>query len=122
MVFRLGLSAKKGWRKLREFRRLADVINGVKFIDGIDKKTIEDQRSAARSCWHTQHLTITRGEIVAWLTQKGYHATGIDYSSEAIKIAKQWHQKVSGNLSYQVVDIYKRTPEGGPFDIILDRG
>jgi len=28
-------------------RRLADVINGVKFIDGIDEKTIEDQRSAA---------------------------------------------------------------------------
>ena len=47
MVFRLGLSAEKGWRKLRGFRRLADVINGVKFIDGIDEKTIEDQRSAA---------------------------------------------------------------------------
>jgi hypothetical protein len=26
---------------------LPDVINGVKFIDGIDEKTIEDQRSAA---------------------------------------------------------------------------
>jgi len=47
MVFRLGLSAEKGWRKLRGFRRLADVINGVKFIDGIDEKTIEGQRSAA---------------------------------------------------------------------------
>ena len=47
MVFRLGLSAEKGWRKLRGFRRLADVINGVKFIDGIDEKTIEDQRGAA---------------------------------------------------------------------------
>ena len=47
MVFRLGLSAEKGWRKLRGFRRLADVINGVKFIDGIDEKAIEAQRSAA---------------------------------------------------------------------------
>ena len=47
MVFKLGLSAEKGWRKLRGFRRLAEVINGVKFIDGIDKKTIESQRSAA---------------------------------------------------------------------------
>ena len=47
MVFRLGLSAEKGWRKLRGFRRLADVINGVKFIDGIDEKTIEEQRKAA---------------------------------------------------------------------------
>ncbi len=47
MVFRLGLSAENGWRKLRGFRRLADVINGVKFIDGIDEKTIEGQRRAA---------------------------------------------------------------------------
>lgn len=47
MVFKLGLSAEKGWRKLRGFRRLAEVINGVKFINGIDEKTIECQRSAA---------------------------------------------------------------------------
>lgn len=47
MVFKLGMSAENGWRKLRGFRRLAEVINGVKFIDGIDEKTIESQRSAA---------------------------------------------------------------------------
>ncbi len=47
MVFKLGSSAEKGWRRLRGFRRLAEVINGVKFIDGIDEKTIEDQRKAA---------------------------------------------------------------------------
>ncbi len=47
MVFKLGLSAENGWRKLRGFRRLAEVIKGVKFIDGIDEKTIESQRSAA---------------------------------------------------------------------------
>ena len=47
MVCRLGLSAKKGWRKLRGFRRIADVINGVKFIDGVDEETIERQRNAA---------------------------------------------------------------------------
>jgi len=47
MVFRLGLSAEKGWRKLRGFRQLADVINGVKFIDGIEEKIIKRQRNAA---------------------------------------------------------------------------
>jgi putative transposase len=47
MVFKLGMSAENGWRKLRGFRRLAEVINGVKFIDGIDEKTIESQMSAA---------------------------------------------------------------------------
>jgi len=47
MVFRLGLSAEKGWRKLKGFRRLADVIRGVKFIDGVDEKTVQRQRKAA---------------------------------------------------------------------------
>ena len=47
MVFKLGLSAEKGWRKLRGFRQLADVINNVKFIDGIDEKTAQQQKRAA---------------------------------------------------------------------------
>ena len=47
MVYKLGMSAEKGWRKLRGFKRLADVINGVKFIDGIDETTMAQQRSAA---------------------------------------------------------------------------
>jgi putative transposase len=47
MVYKLGLSTEKGWRKLRGFRRLADVINGVNFIDRIDEKTFERQRNAA---------------------------------------------------------------------------
>ena len=47
MVYKIGLSAEKGWQKLRGFRRLADVINGIKLIDGIDEETIERQRNAA---------------------------------------------------------------------------
>ncbi len=47
IVYELGLSAEKGWRKLRGFRRLADVINGIKFIDGVDEETFERQRNAA---------------------------------------------------------------------------
>jgi len=47
MVFKLGLSAEKGWRKLRGFRQLADDINDVKFVDGIDEKTIQQQKRAA---------------------------------------------------------------------------
>jgi putative transposase len=47
MVFKLGMSAEKGWRKLRGFRRLADVVNGVKFINGVEKETVKPQRNAA---------------------------------------------------------------------------
>ncbi len=47
MVYKLGLSAEKGWRRLRGFKKLADVIDGVKFIDGIDEETVKQQRNAA---------------------------------------------------------------------------
>jgi hypothetical protein len=47
IVYKLGWSAKKSWRKLRGFRQLADVINGLKCIDGIDQETVERQRNAA---------------------------------------------------------------------------
>jgi putative transposase len=46
MVYKLGLSAQKGWRKLRGFGQLANVIIGVKFINEIDEKTFKRQRSA----------------------------------------------------------------------------
>ena len=35
MVYKLGMSAQTRWRKLRGFNRLADVIRGVKFQDGV---------------------------------------------------------------------------------------
>jgi len=62
MVFRLGLRAKNGWRKLRGFRQLANVINGIKFIDGIDQATPLDPSSS------TPHLTITQPKNQSRLT------------------------------------------------------
>ena len=35
MMFKLGQCAEKTWRKLRGFAHLADVIQGVDFINGI---------------------------------------------------------------------------------------
>ncbi len=35
MMFKLGQSTEKGWRKLRGFAHLADVIQGVDFVNGI---------------------------------------------------------------------------------------
>ena len=36
MIFKLGMSAEKNWRRLRGFERLAKVISGVTFRDGIE--------------------------------------------------------------------------------------
>lgn len=45
MMFKLGQCAEKSWRKLRGFAHLADVIEGVDFINGI-KPSTQDQAAA----------------------------------------------------------------------------
>ena len=35
-VYKMGLCAEDSWRKLRSFRQLAKVIEGVNFKDGIE--------------------------------------------------------------------------------------
>ncbi len=50
MVFKWAQSAEKHWRKLRGFKLLADVIDGVIFVDGEKQETenldSEDRMSA----------------------------------------------------------------------------
>jgi hypothetical protein len=41
MVFKLAQSAENRWNKLRGFKLLADVIEGVKFVDG-EKQEVEN--------------------------------------------------------------------------------
>jgi putative transposase len=58
LVFQLGQSASKRWRRLRGFKHLADVIRGVKFENGVRVDT-EDSRAAPDSVTaHTPDLTI----------------------------------------------------------------
>ena len=52
MAFQLARCAEKTWRRVRGYKRLAEIIEGVPFVDGE-----KDTRKAASS-WHTQHLTI----------------------------------------------------------------
>ena len=52
LVFQLTLAAEKGWRRIRGFKRLPDVIDGVRFQDGIavvtaPERTVETQQMAA---------------------------------------------------------------------------
>lgn len=40
LMHQLAMSAQQRWRRLRGFKQLADVIAGVKFIDGIDERIV----------------------------------------------------------------------------------
>jgi transposase-like protein len=38
LVFKLAMSAEKNWRRVRGFEYLADVVRGVKFVDGVKQE------------------------------------------------------------------------------------
>ena len=39
MVFKLCESAEKRWRRIHGFKQLADIVEGIKFVDGIREKS-----------------------------------------------------------------------------------
>ena len=45
MIYKMGMSAEQSWRRLRGFRQLGKLIEGVKFNDGIE--VTEDSRAVA---------------------------------------------------------------------------
>jgi putative transposase len=52
LVFQLALTAEKSWRKIRGFKQLPDVMEGIRFEDSIaifteSEKTEETQQIAA---------------------------------------------------------------------------
>ena len=52
LVHQLAMSAQQRWRRLRGFRQLADVVADVKFIDGIDERTISREAARIRTAIH----------------------------------------------------------------------
>ena len=58
MIYKMGICAEKSWRRLRGFRQLGKVIEGVKFNDGTE--VIDLSRAAVRPTPRTPDLTIAR--------------------------------------------------------------
>jgi 2-polyprenyl-3-methyl-5-hydroxy-6-metoxy-1,4-benzoquinol methylase len=61
------------------------------------------------------------GEIAAWLARRGFNVLGVDFAPSAIAKAQSAHAGAEG-LSFEVVDIAREAPPGGPFDALVDRG
>ncbi len=46
MMSELGLCAERRWRRLRGFRKLGKVVEGMQFKDGIEAEHLNDQMAA----------------------------------------------------------------------------
>ncbi len=48
MIYKMGMSAEKSWKRLRGFRQLGKVIEGVKFRNGEEEMR---KLTLSRKCW-----------------------------------------------------------------------
>ncbi len=63
MIYKMGMSAEKSWKRLCGFRQLGNVIEEVKFRDG-EEVISENSREAACLTCHKPDLTISPPKVV----------------------------------------------------------
>jgi SAM-dependent methyltransferase len=57
-----------------------------------------------------------------WLAAHGFDVVGIDISPAAIERARAATGDASSTVRFVVLDFLTSLPEGGPFDLVVDRG
>lgn len=62
------------------------------------------------------------GEVAAWFAERGYETLGVDIAAAAVDKARDKYASAALPLHFATVDICERAPQGGPFDILVDRG
>jgi len=63
-----------------------------------------------------------RGQISAWLAERGFRVLGVDLSAEATALAKLHFHHLGERLEFRTFDICTTPPEPGRFDWLVDRG
>ncbi len=58
MLFKLARSAEKGWRKLRGHQHIPDLIQGVRFINGVNEHHVKQQDAATPKTRTTHTETV----------------------------------------------------------------
>ncbi len=62
------------------------------------------------------------GNNVIWLQEQGFNVTGIDSSEFAVQRAEEKSREAAVECSFHLLDFFKDTLPGTPFDFIFDRG
>ncbi len=63
-----------------------------------------------------------RGQISAWLAERGYKVLGADLAESATQLARRHFSRIGPSLEFRTIDIVMDAPEPGRFDAVLDRG
>jgi SAM-dependent methyltransferase len=63
-----------------------------------------------------------RGEVAAWLAERGFQSLGVDISPSAIAQAETLHGDGGGRLEFRVLDACAEPLPASRFHVVVDRG
>src|SRR5215510_5790258 len=84
-----------------------------------DPQLVEMVESGAIAPGRTLEIGCGTGTNAIFLAQRGFSVLGIDISEIAVSQAQA---KARGLCRFEVVDFLTRSPAGGPFEFVFDRG
>ncbi len=64
------------------------------------------------------------GTHALWLAEQGFDVVGVDVAERAVAQARARaaHTRPAGSVRFVVLDFLREVPDGGPFDLVFDRG
>jgi SAM-dependent methyltransferase len=95
--------------------------------DRSDTAIPEELVEAVESGWFAPESSVFdigsgRGQISAWLAERGFRVLGADLSDEATALAKLHFRAPSDRLEFRTLDVCTARPEPCRFDCLVDRG
>lgn len=88
-----------------------------------DQALVELVEAGTLCVGRTLEIGCGTGTNALWLASRGFDVLGIDVSPFAVERARAKLAKATtGNCRFEVLDFLDRTPPGGPFDLVFDRG
>jgi 2-polyprenyl-3-methyl-5-hydroxy-6-metoxy-1,4-benzoquinol methylase len=112
---------KKAWEKTW---RVESRRRPVEPVAGTVPEELED---AVASGWIPPGSSVLdigsgRGQISAWLAERGFTVLGVDFADSATELARRHFSGIGPRLRFRTLDICGQGEDLGAFDAFVDRG
>jgi 2-polyprenyl-3-methyl-5-hydroxy-6-metoxy-1,4-benzoquinol methylase len=129
MLRRLARKVRRYWRVQRRRARWERrwEVESKRPDSDLSTEVPRELVEAVQSGWFAPPASVMdigsgRGQISAWLAERGFHVLAADFSDQATKLAQLHFQHLRDRLEFQTLDICAHRPDRPRFDALIDRG
>jgi cyclopropane fatty-acyl-phospholipid synthase-like methyltransferase len=102
-------------------------VEGERPVEQLATTVPKELKDAVAEGWIVPGSTVMdigsgRGQISAWLAERGFTVLGVDLADSATELARHHFSDVGAHLQFRTLDICRDPAEPGRFDAFVDRG